>query len=452
METQHIKLLTLLIILLYGHTHGQACTILADSADRDSSNIAEHASHTIASDSTRTDSTIVRLLREDGITFSHDNNITLLKTGQEKFDDMFCAIKQARHSVHLEYFNFRNDSIAMLLFNILIEKAKEGIEVRALYDAFGNSSNNKPLKKKHITWLRENGIQIHEFDPIRFPWVNHIFGRDHRKIVVIDGQIAYTGGMNVADYYIEGTEQVGKWRDMHCRLEGTEVNTLQKIFLKAWEKVTGESIDGEQYYNGDSPKHTYKGLKDYALPTAHKMMCGIVNREPHKTPKAVRQFYYHTINAAKDTMRIINPYFTLIPKIKKAIKRAVKRGVVVQIMISEPSDIPLTPDCVFYNANKMQKAGCQVWVYQPGFHHTKVIMVDGEVCTVGSTNLDARSLKCDYEANVAIIDPHVTQQLTDLFENDKKFSFKLEDGVYKKWRTPWQRFRAWFAHLFSPFM
>ena len=102
METQHIKLLTLLIILLYGHTHGQACTILADSADRDSSNIAEHASHTIASDSTRTDSTIVRLLREDGITFSHDNNITLLKTGQEKFDDMFCAIKQARHSVHLE--------------------------------------------------------------------------------------------------------------------------------------------------------------------------------------------------------------------------------------------------------------------------------------------------------------------------------------------------------------
>ena len=452
METQHIKLLTLLIILLYGHTHGQACTILADSADRDSSNIAEHASHTIASDSTRTDSTIVRLLREDGITFSHDNNITLLKTGQEKFDDMFCAIKQARHSVHLEYFNFRNDSIAMLLFNILIEKAKEGIEVRALYDAFGNSSNNKPLKKKHITWLRGNGVQIHEFDPIRFPWANHIFGRDHRKIVVIDGQIAYTGGMNVADYYIEGTEQVGKWCDMHCRLEGTEVNTLQKIFLKAWEKVTGESIDGKQYYNGDSPKHTYKGLKDYALPTAHKMMCGIVNREPHKTPKAVRQFYYHTINAAKDTMRIINPYFTLIPKIKKAIKRAVKRGVVVQIMISEPSDIPLTPDCVFYNANKMQKAGCQVWVYQPGFHHTKVIMVDGEVCTVGSTNLDARSLKCDYEANVAIIDPHVTQQLTDLFENDKKFSFKLEDGVYKKWRTPWQRFRAWFAHLFSPFM
>ena len=400
----------------------------------------------------RTDSIIVQLLREDGITFSHNNNITLLKSGKEKFDDMFAAIRQAKHSVHLEYFNFRNDSIASLLFNILIEKVKQGVEVRALYDAFGNSSNNKPLKKKHISWLRENGIQIYEFDPIRFPWVNHIFGRDHRKIVVIDGQVAYTGGMNVADYYIEGTKQVGEWHDMHCRLEGTEVNTLQDIFLRAWKKVTGEDIKGEEYFCGGNTTHTFIGLRNDSLPTANKMMCGIVNREPHKTPKAVRQFYYHTLNAAKDTIRIINPYFTLIPKIKKAIKNAVKRGVVVQIMISEPCDIPLTPDCVFYNANKMQKAGCHVWIYQPGFHHTKIIMADNQVCTVGSTNLDARSLKCDYEANVAIIDSNVTQQLTELFENDKRYSFKLKDGMYKKWRTPWQRFKAWFAHLLYPFL
>ena len=155
------------------------------------------------------DSILVEKLREEGITFSHDNNVTLLKNGQEKFDDMFSAIRQARHSVHLEYFNFRNDSIAMLLFDILAEKAAEGVKVRALYDAFGNSSNNQPLKKHHVKALRARGIEIYEFDPIRFPWVNHIFGRDHRKIVVIDGKIAYTGGMNVADYYIKGTEVVG---------------------------------------------------------------------------------------------------------------------------------------------------------------------------------------------------------------------------------------------------
>lgn len=401
----------------------------------------------------RADTTLVRLLTGlDSIQFSRDNTVTLLMTGQEKFDDMFTAIRQARESVHLEYFNFRNDSIAMLLFDILKEKAKQGVEVRALYDGFGNWSNNQPLKKYHVTNLRNAGVDIHEFDPLTFPWLNHIFGRDHRKIVVIDGKIAYTGGMNVADYYIKGTEQVGEWRDMHCRLEGSEVNRLQEIFLKAWWMVTKEIVVGDKYFKGGSDVSDFKGLRHYPLPTNGRMMCGIVNREPYNTPKAVRHFYRYAIDSAEDTIRLVNPYFTLIPYIRKALVNAVKRGVVVQIMIAEPCDVPLTPDCVFYNANKLQKEGCQVWVYKPGFHHTKIIMVDGRFCTVGSTNLDARSLKCDYEENVAIIDPHVTQQLTDMFEHDKKYSFPLLDGTYKEWRTPWQRFRGWFAHLLRPFL
>lgn len=399
------------------------------------------------------DSTVVGNLRQnDGISFSHDNTVTLLMTGQEKFDDMFQAIRQAKHSVHLEYFNFRNDSIAMLLFDILAEKAKEGVKVRALYDAFGNSSNNQPLKSHHIKDLRSRGIEIYEFDPIRFPWFNHAFGRDHRKIVVIDGKIAYTGGMNVADYYINGTEQVGEWRDMHCRLEGTEVNTLQDIFMRAWWMTTKQVILGDEYFQGGTDVSSFRNLRHYDNDTNHRMMCGIVNREPNDYPKAVRHFYRYAIDAAKDTIRIVNPYFTLIPYIRKAIVNAVKRGVVVQIMIAEPSDVPLTPDCVFYNANKLQKKGCEVWVYKPGFHHTKVIMVDGKFCTVGSTNLDARSLKCDFEENVVIIDPNVTNQLTSMFERDKTKSFQLTDGMYKQWRTPWQRFRGWFAHLLRPFL
>lgn len=399
------------------------------------------------------DSLLVGKLRqEEGITFTRDNNVTLLMNGQEKFDDMFSAIRQAQKSVHLEYFNFRNDSIAMLLFDILAKKVEDGVEVRALFDSFGNSSNNRPLENRHIDSIRARGIQIYEFDPIRFPWVNHIFGRDHRKIVVIDGCIAYTGGMNVADYYINGTPQVGAWRDMHCRLEGSEVNTLQRIFLRAWEKVTGERIDGQQYFCATDATLRYDSLRQHDYPTAHNMMCGIVNREPHRTPAVMRNFYCHAIDCATDTIRLVNPYFTLIPKVRKAIVRAVKRGVTVQIMVAEPSDVPLTPDCVFYNVHKLQKKGCEVWVYQPGFHHTKIIMVDGRYCTVGSANLDARSLKCDYEENVAIIDPYITQQLTEMFERDKLSSFQLTDGVYKTWRTPWQRFRGWFAHLLRPFL
>lgn len=416
---------------------------------------------TITATAQTSDSVVVQQLRTEGVQFSHDNTVTLLMHGQEKFDDMFTAIRQARHSVHLEYFNFRNDSIAFLLFDILAQKAQEGVEVRALFDAFGNSSNNRPLKNRHIRALRERGIQIHEFDPLNFPWLNHVFGRDHRKIVIIDGQIAYTGGMNVADYYIKGTPAVGEWRDMHCRIEGSTVNELQDIFIRAWEKVTHEDIAYSRYFNAGTtpmanqalyPQHPFNDLTHRPTPTDGHMMCGIVNREPHRTPKATRQFYYHAINSAQDTIRIVNPYFTLIPKIRRAIVNAVRRGVVVQIMIAEPSDVPLTPDCVFYNANRLQRSGCQVWVYKPGFHHTKVIMVDGRYCTVGSTNLDARSLRCDFEENVAIIDPHITRQLTQMFERDKLRSFQLTDGIYRQWRTPWQRFRGWFAHLLAPFL
>ena len=121
------------------------------------------------------DSLIVSQLRREGISFSHNNSVTLLMSGQEKFDDMFKAIRQARSSVHLEYFNFRNDSIASLLFDILAEKAKEGVEVRALFDGFGNDSNNRPLRKRHIKDIRSKGIEIYEFDPVRFPWINLCF-------------------------------------------------------------------------------------------------------------------------------------------------------------------------------------------------------------------------------------------------------------------------------------
>ena len=163
----------------------------------------------MSSNAQTSDSLIVQILRNEGVKFSHNNSVTLLMNGQEKFDDMFTAIRQAKSSIHLEYFNFRNDSIANKLFDLLEEKVKEGVEVRALFDAFGNMSNNRPLKKTHLKKIRDKGVEIYKFDPITFPWINHVFSRDHRKIVVIDGKIAYTGGMNVADYYIKGTKAVG---------------------------------------------------------------------------------------------------------------------------------------------------------------------------------------------------------------------------------------------------
>ena len=383
-----------------------------------------------------------------GIRFTEGNNVTLLMSGQAKFDDMFQAIRQARHSVHLEYFNFRNDSIASLLFDILAEKRREGVEVRAMFDGFGNDSNNQPLKKHHLQKLRQDSIDINEFDPIRFPWVNHIWPRDHRKIVVIDGRTAYTGGMNVADYYIKGTEQVGSWRDMHCRIEGPAVNELQHIFCRIWQETTGENLTQQpQYFQG--------------LPVGNKTV-GIVNREPGAVYStdgytlgkndAMRRLYVNALDAAKDSVKLVNPYFTLTSSIKKALKRAIKRGVKVEIMVSAKSDIPLTPDCVFRNAYQMMKCGAHVWLYQPGFHHSKILMVDGIFCTVGSANLDARSMRFDYEENAVILDREVTKQLDDMFDRDKQESVYLTKESWDEFRTPWQKFRGWFASLLRPWL
>ena len=397
------------------------------------------------------DSLIVETLRKHDIRFSHDNSVTLLLSGQQKFDDMFEAIRQARSSIHLEYFNFRNDSIAMLLFDLLRQKSKEGVEVRAMFDGFGNDSNNQPLKKHHLQPLREDGIEIVEYSPIRFPWVNHIYGRDHRKIVVIDGMIAYTGGMNVADYYIKGTEQVGEWRDMHCRIEGDAVNELQRIFLRIWNRTAKQNVSGMKYYRGGTGTR-FERLKPDTTATRGRKMVGIINREPGVTPEIMRTFYINAIDQAQDSIHIINPYFTLIPTLTRALTRACRRGVKVEIMLSSKSDIPLTPDVALYQARKLMKRGATIWLYKPGFHHSKIMMVDGRYCTVGSTNLDARSLKCDFEENAVIIDRHTTRELDDMFWRDKQKSFLLTDQTWNEIRTGWQKTRGWLAHWLQMFI
>ena len=380
------------------------------------------------------DSLTISQMREIGIVFSKNNEVELLMSGKEKFARLFEDIRQAKQSVHLEYFNFRNDSIASLLFDILREKRKEGVEVRAAFDGFGNDSNNQPLKKEHLDKLHADSIDIYEFDPIRFPWINHIWPRDHRTIVVIDGHIAYTGGMNVADYYIVGTEQVGEWRDMHCRIEGSAVNDLQKIFVRFWKKLAKEELTDPKYFQGT---------------TAGNKMVGIANREPRTSNEIMRRFYVNALDNAKDSVKIINPYFMPTNKVIKALKRCAERGVKMDILISSRYDEPLTPDIVMYNMKKLIKRGAHVWRYRPGFHHSKIMTVDGKFCTVGSTNLDARGLRYDYEVNALIIDKQTTQELDRKFIEDTGKSDYISMEEWKKSRTTWQRFKGWFGHLLT---
>ncbi len=387
------------------------------------------------------------------VKFTSNNSVALLTSGQEKFDDLIKAVSQARKSIHLEYFNFRNDSISEELFTVLAQKAAEGVEVRALFDGFGNSSNNRPLRKRHLQQLREHGVEIYEFDPLRFPWINHAVHRDHRKIVVIDGMIAYTGGMNVADYYIHGRPEFGEWRDMHLRVEGDAVGGLQGIFLDFWNKVTGQNIHGEQYYPGLKRASDYfSGLKPDTTLSAGKKVIGIVNRDPYSSAQIINETFIECIDNAQQQIQIVNPYFTLLPKIKRALKRAIKRGVDVQIMVSANCDISLTPRIVEYRVYELMKAGASIFIYEGGFHHSKVMTVDSTYSFLGSANLNSRSIIFDYECNLLIDDPHTTRELQRIFERDKQTRcYRLTPEIRKQ--MPWfKRAKGHIFRILTPFV
>lgn len=389
---------------------------------------------------TRSDSTVMQRLKGMGIPVTYNNRVELLMNGHDKFVDLFEAIRGARHHIHLEYFNFRNDSIANALFDLLAQKAAEGVKVRALFDAFGNWSNNRPLKKKHLEDIRRRGIEIVKFDPITFPWFNHAAHRDHRKIVVIDGKIGYTGGMNIADYYIKGLPKIGEWHDIHVRIDGDAVRYLQGIFLTMWNRETGQHVGGPEYFP-DIPQ----------LPDSIAEEIMIVDRTPRETPRSISRAYAASIRSADSLIRIVNPYFVPTKSIQEALKHALKKGTEVEIMVPRVSDVPFTPEAAFYILHKLMKRGAKVYLFNGGFHHSKVMMVDGSFCTVGTANLNSRSLRYDYETNAFIFDPETTAELTGMFEHDKGRSTLLTPEVWKE-RSAWKKFVGWFAHLLTPFL
>lgn len=385
----------------------------------------------------RSDSAFVHYIKSEGIPYTNNNRVEILNGAHAKFESMFEDIRNAKHHIHLEYFNFRNDSINSVLIGLLAQKAAEGVEVRAMFDAFGNMSNDRPLKKKNLEAIRAKGIEIVKFDPITFPWINHAASRDHRKIVVIDGKIGYIGGINVADYYLNGIEGVGEWRDMHSRVEGEAVNEMQKIFLDMWYEETKERIDGEAYY----PKHDGESGADIA----------VVDRWPGRTPARMRDAYANAIYSAKDSIILISPYFIPMPKVRKAIEDALDEGVKVTLVLSEKGDIPMVPDGVWRVAYQLMKRGAEVYMYTGGFNHSKVMCVDGLYCTIGSANINSRSLIYDYETNIFVFGKEDTKELYDYIDLDKQNAYKVTKEIYKK-RCWWNRFCGWLVTLATPVM
>lgn len=366
--------------------------------------------------------------------------------------DKYAALQEdllrARHSIHFDYFNMRDDSISRVVFGILQKKAAEGVEVRVIIDAFGNGKSPQALHLADMRRLQRNGVDVQIFDRMHFPWFNHLMHRDHRKIIVIDGTVGYIGGMNIADYYIHGKKDITEWRDLHMRITGPVVNQLQRIFINFWNGQTQEGIHGTQYYQATASTATHSNA-----------LAGVINRTPSKANdwpirnnRIARDAARKAIDAAQHHIQIVNPYFAPSAMIRKALKSALKRHVKVEIMISAQSDVRVTPRAVEHCAYKLMKHGAEVYIYEPGFHHSKVMTVDDEVAYVGSVNLDHRSLYSDYECNLMVIDGALTDSLQAIFNADKARSFRLTPETRKSRFSRGKRIRGRLATIFRPLL
>ena len=363
-----------------------------------------------------------------GLPIYEGNTTRILPTAEIKFRDLFEAVDKAEKYILLDYFKFQQDSICGLLIEKLRRKASEGLQVYVLFDSFGNHDSDFPLSDTLQASIRKSGVNIAAFDPVRFPWINHLMHRNHHKIAIIDGKMVYTGGMNVADYYLHGKPKVGKWRDMHIRMDGPIVQAYEELFWKMWEKEQTPS---------PLPR------KGECLPSPMGEVGGgsvaFASRWPKETPKIMRQTYSIAIDNADHLVQIVNPYAMLFGEVRAALRRALERGVRVQFMVSTKSDGKVNDDVIGLEMRKLMKRGAEVYYYGDGFHHSKVMMIDSLFCTVGTTNLDARSLCFDYEVNAFIFSPATTHELQQIFYDDiEKSSTLLTPEVWKE-RFPLRR-------------
>jgi len=342
-----------------------------------------------------------------GLPFYETGEVRILPTAEVKFRDLFEAVEGAEQYILLDYFKFQQDSICGELLTRLRRKVQQGVEVRIIFDSFGNKNSDLPLSDTLQARIRESGIQIKAFDPVRFPWINHLLHRDHHKIAIIDGKVVYTGGMNVADYYLHGKPKVGQWRDMHIRMDGPIVQAYEELFWKMWAAPHQTSPRGGRLSSLPSSPGEGSGVG-----------ASFVSRWPKESPKIMRQTYCIAIDNADHLVQIVNPYAMLFGEVRAALRRALERGVRVQFMVSTKSDGKANDDVVGLEMRKLMKRGAEVWYYNDGFHHSKVMMVDSLFCTVGTTNLDARSLCFDYEVNAFIFDRATTHELQRIYADD----------------------------------
>lgn len=368
-----------------------------------------------------------------GIPITSNNKVSLLSVGNKYIDEIIEEFSKAKDHIHVEFFIIRDDDIGNKFKDILIQKAREGVKVRLVFDGLGSRKLSKTFKNK----LLKNNVEIGIFNStIHSILKGKLNNRDHRKIIIVDGKKTFIGGFNIGNEYLDRDENIGEWNDMHVKVEGEVVNWAQKIFLADWFYITGEAIVDSRYF----PENNVEAITPIQMITS--------GFDTHWNE--ISQLYFSLISNAQHKVYIATPYLILNDSIIKALQTAALRGVDVKIVLPQKPDVFIVgwANASFYET--LLKAKVRIFLHEDGFIHSKIVITDNQIVSIGSANLNTRSLFLDYEVNAVIYHEDASRQVEDIFTTYLEKSKELEYNSFKK-LTPIEKLKLWIGGLIAPF-
>ena len=385
-------------------------------------------------------------LKTSGCVMTVYNELEIFTDGEAKFEDLRRSLRQARHFIHIQYYIIKNDELFDSIVPILIDRVRNGVEVRILYDGMGG----RFMPQKRWEQLEKAGVKVGVFFPALLGRLNlRINYRNHRKIVVIDGNIGYVGGFNIGREYISRDPKFGYWRDTHLRITGDAVVSLQIRFALDWNYATHENLFTNMAYF--EPQDRADLVR--AMQTGEKRLLAIqiVASGPDTLDRQIRNNYLELFHKARKNIYIQTPYFVPDDAILSALKIAARSGVDVRLMIPCKPDHPFVYWATYSYAGDLLQAGARCYVYDNGFLHAKGVMVDGRVSCYGTANMDIRSFELNFEVNATIYDEEVTRELEEIFRNDLYHCREITPEVYEK-RSLLIRVKEQGSRLLSPLL
>ena len=361
------------------------------------------------------------------------NSLKVYTVCQEMYDDLVRDLKTATDHIHFEFFKFEDDQIGRRIGEILIAKARAGVQVRVQYDHVANY-----FRGKFYNWLKEGGVEVEPFLKVSLPFLSSDTNyRNHRKIVIIDGRIGYAGGMNIAQRYATGIKR-GNWRDTHFRVVGPAVSEMQVVFLTDWCFSRKELLDNQRFF----PR----------VESDDNVTMQIASSGPMDQWNVTMQGMMRIITRAKSYVYIQSPYLIPTEPVMSALRDTALAGVDVRLMIPYHGDRGVIPALASrsYVAQALE-AGVKVYFYNGGYLHAKTIVSDDEIVTIGSTNLDVRSFEQDFEINAFIYDSNLAVQMKEIFLRDQDDCSWL---TAEQWahRPKLEKVKESVARLFSPLL